>query len=235
MILIIKHTLRWIFNLLRAPSHAKFILPWLKSNLSKGDAFTDDVPWMTFEVQEWLERYFSSNKIVFEYGSGSSTLFISGGVKWIISVEHDKNWYHRVLNIMKRKNVTNCELLLQQPESDSLGKGDYSDPKSYLSANSRYRDMIFKRYAQTIEKFPDDYFDLVIVDGRARPSCIASAEGKIRPNGYLLLDDSDRAHYNRAREKLKDWQAEKIYGLKIGALCFGETTIWKKKEAKCGK
>lgn len=226
----VQHILRCIFNLLRAPSsHAKFIFPWLNSLLSEGDAFGNDVPWMTFEVLEWLESYLSPNKLIFEYGSGGSTIFISKRVKKIISVEHDKNWYHHVLNKMKWENVTNCALLLRQPECDSLGKEDYSNPRSYLSANPRYSGMNFKRYARCIEKFPDEYFDLVIVDGRARPSCIYSARRKIRPNGYLLLDDSDREHYNRCRVALKDWQAEKHYGLKIGRLGFVETLIWKKK------
>ena len=226
----VQHILRCIFNLLRAPSsHAKFIFPWLNSLLSEGDAFGNDVPWMTFEVLEWLESYLSSNKLIFEYCSGGSTIFISKRVKKIISVEYDKNWYHHVLNKMKWENVTNCALLLRQPECDSLGKEDYSNPRSYLSANPRYSGMNFKRYARCIEKFPDEYFDLVIVDGRARPSCIYSARRKIRPNGYLLLDDSDREHYNRCRVALKDWQAEKHYGLKIGRLGFVERLIWKKK------
>lgn len=231
MISKIRHIVRWISALLRSPSSARFILPWLKSILSEGDAYADDVPWMTFEAQSWLKEHLTTNQLVFEYGSGGSTIFLSKRVKELISVEHDKNWYQRVLDKLKREKLTSCKLLLRQPEHGLLNNFPPSDPKSYLSAAPSYRGMNFKRYVTSIEKFPDEYFDLVIVDGRARPSCMASAKGKIRPKGCLLLDDSDRRPYNRGKELLKNWHTEKLYGLRRGSIGFGETTIWKKKVA----
>ena len=131
---------------------------------------------------------------VFEFGSGGSTIFFSKRVKELISVEHDKYWYHRVFNEIAKEHVTNCKLLLKEPEQGIFDRTDYSDPESYLSALPQYQGMNFKSYATTIREFPDESFDLVFVDGRVRPSCIANALAKVRPGGNLMLDNSDRKH-----------------------------------------
>ncbi len=55
--------------------------------------------------------------------------------------------------------------------------------------------MSFEKYVRSIDRFIDKSLDLVIIDGRARLSCITHALKKIRPGGYLMLDDSERERY----------------------------------------
>jgi hypothetical protein len=58
-----------------------------------------------------------------------------------------------------------------------------------------YKDFILEDYVKSIEDYPDGYFDLVVVDGRARPSCILHSMQKVKVNGILLLDNADRSYY----------------------------------------
>jgi predicted O-methyltransferase YrrM len=62
----------------------------------------------------------------------------------------------------------------------------------------------FRKYAAAILGYPDESFDLVFVDGEAscRDWCIANALPKIKPGGYLLLDDSDWP------QNVPDWEKQ---------------------------
>ncbi|MFA7473850.1 MAG: FkbM family methyltransferase, partial [Spirosomataceae bacterium] len=46
-------------------------------------------------------------------------------------------------------------------------------------------------------------FNIVVVDGRNRVKCTLFAVNYLTPDGVIILDNSDRAHYLPAKEKLK--------------------------------
>ena len=81
----------------------------------------------------------------------------------------------------------------------------------------------FEGYVRSIEEYPDRYFDLVFVDGMARLSCIFHALSKIRPGGYLLLDNSDLPEYKEARSFLADYKRTDFFG--IGPYLY-EVPLW---------
>lgn len=216
------------FEVIPSIASTELFLPWLISRLPWHNPIRDNIPMIPFAAQRWLISYLKADMSVFEYGSGGSTIFISKRVKEIISVEHDKYWYHLLYNEIARKNITNCKILLRGLEPGTFGKVDYSDPESYLSSAPGYRGMNFKRYVTSIQEFPDESFDLVFIDGRARPSCIANALAKVRPGGYLMLDDSHRKHFRRAKKLLTKWRSKRFYGVAPYKPGFPETTVWKK-------
>jgi SAM-dependent methyltransferase len=49
-------------------------------------------------------------------------------------------------------------------------------------------------------EFPRKFapYDFILVDGRARVPCLEEAFDLMRPNGIVLLHDSNRRHYHRA-------------------------------------
>jgi len=55
------------------------------------------LPWFTYEAIELLESAEKSLWEIFEYGCGFSTLWWSPRVKHVTSVEHDLNWYQKIL------------------------------------------------------------------------------------------------------------------------------------------
>src|SRR6185436_12170312 len=80
-----------------------------------------------------------------------------------------------------------------------------TDPCAYASTDERFAGMSFKDYATAIEQYEDNYFDLVLIDGRARPACFMHAVAKVKFGGYIVLDNAERAQYayvERAAEKL---------------------------------
>lgn len=53
----------------------------------------------------------------------------------------------------------------------------------------------FSEYVTFIDRYADYFFDIVIIDGRVRHSCIAHALKNVKKKGALLLDNPDRAYY----------------------------------------
>ena len=61
-------------------------------------------------------------------------------------------------------------------------------------------------YFEEIETLPDNYFDLVLIDGKDRLECIKNSLTKIKSGGILMLDDAQRARYQIVNNWLKNWQ-----------------------------
>ncbi|OGB83706.1 hypothetical protein A3F66_05315 [candidate division TM6 bacterium RIFCSPHIGHO2_12_FULL_32_22] len=80
----------------------------------------------------------------------------------------------------------------------------YNRVNSALPKNIDYR--LFKgSYFIEIELLPDNYFDLILVDGKDRLECIKNSITKIKSGGILMLDDAQREQYQIVNEWLKDW------------------------------
>ena len=62
------------------------------------DARGNPIPWYTYPAIEYIKQLDLSDKCVFEYGSGNSTLFWSSRCKKLTSVEHDEHWYQQIRN-----------------------------------------------------------------------------------------------------------------------------------------
>jgi len=214
-------------RLLSNPRLIKFVIPWATSNLMPDRSpLKDEAPWVTFEAKEWLKEFLGREMTIFEYGSGGSTTFFSKRVSTTISVEHDHAWYRHVSETLKEKNISNCNCLLLEPQPGLDGTSNFADPESF--ASREYANMNFEAYVKSIDSFPDESFDLVFIDGRARPSCILRAVTKIRPGGFLMLDNSDRPYYLRGKELLVNWQRTDFFGPWPYGRYFWQTSIWKK-------
>jgi hypothetical protein len=77
------------------------------------DEGLEPCPWYTYPALEYLRQLDFSDKTIFEYGSGHSTLFWSRRAARVVSVEHNREWYERI----HPRLPANCELLLE-PQSD---------------------------------------------------------------------------------------------------------------------
>ena len=60
------------------------------------DAEGAPVPWYTFPATEYLKQLDFSEKSVFEFGSGNSTLFWATRCKELVSVENNKEWFDKI-------------------------------------------------------------------------------------------------------------------------------------------
>ena len=219
---------RLVHLLSNDPSNIKFLHLWIQSLLFQNPPLKNRYPWITFNAIKWLEKYLNKNVTLFEFGSGGSTFFWAERVKKLISVEHDKKWYDRVSKELIKEGIKNCDYILSEPIKDSTKDKIPYGYKSYTSTLKEYEGMSFENYVKTIENYPDSSFDLVVIDGRARASCIFRALRKIRPGGFLMLDNSDREHYHKAIVLLNNYKRTDFFGLVPYRAQLYQTSIWEK-------
>ncbi|MBI1801757.1 MAG: class I SAM-dependent methyltransferase [Chloroflexi bacterium] len=66
----------------------------------------------------------------------------------------------------------------------------YEVVRRLVGTGIRYELRTAAAYAD-LSEYPDGFFDLVLVDGLARDQCVRSSVPKVKPGGYLYLDNSD--------------------------------------------
>lgn len=114
------------------------------------------------------------NLRVFEWGSGNSTLFWAKYASEVVAIEYDQLWYHKMNGIL--------------PENATL--------KYYeLHYNGKYCNSINET---------DGLFDIILIDGRDRVRCAKNCINKLKHNGIIIWDNSDRDYYEEGYQYLKD-------------------------------
>lgn len=204
---------------------------WWSSLSSRENPLVDKKPWISFAALRFLEDILRKDMRVYEYGSGGSTLFFAKHVKEVIVTEHDRNWYDTVVSEMNKNNIRNCRVRLFEPILDTATfNKDISDPDAYISDCEVYRGMSFKNYASSIDVYPDEFFDVVFIDGRSRPSCFKHAVKKVKKGGYLVLDNAETPYYSYIHTTLSDkkWKKYNFYGPFPYVYHFSETCVWHK-------
>ncbi|MDD5400400.1 MAG: hypothetical protein PHQ93_04345 [Sulfurimonas sp.] len=73
------------------------------------DKNNNKIPWYTYPAIEYLNNIDFSQKSIFEYGSGNSSIFWSNKAKSIVSIEHDKVWYEKVSKNLKNNQILLCK------------------------------------------------------------------------------------------------------------------------------
>ncbi|HQQ94601.1 MAG TPA: hypothetical protein PLQ93_08615 [Bacteroidia bacterium] len=209
-----------------------YFLRWKRALREGASSVQDEQAWITFAAMDFLSANLGKQDKVFEYGGGGSTLFFSNRVAEIITVEHNTEWFSILESKMNEKGFTGWtgKLILPEP-NNILDAPDPAIPEHYASDDALNKGKNFKAYASFIDQYPDAYFACVLVDGRARPSCIRHAISKIKPGGFLVLDNSDREYYLRHTGKL----LEKNFSKRLGSFGptpylneFTQTSIWQK-------
>jgi hypothetical protein len=136
---------------------------WWKSIVQKKciDQNESPIPWMTYPSIDFLSQFDYSNKTVFEYGAGNSTLFWAKRAKKVVSVESEIEWY----NILKPILPSNCELL------------------------SSSRDV--NEYVNHIKNYPKFDIIVIDGIGEARLLAAEIATQYLADGGMIILDNSD--------------------------------------------
>lgn len=209
-----------IANFFKTPLNYK--IDYIKSIISGRNHDSPPLPWMNYDAINYIDQTIKNSPNVFEYGSGSSTLYWAGKGAKIVSIEHEASFYEN----LKMKLDTNVVYHLIEPQAESFIKTTSpEDPDLYQSSD--YIGYVFENYVKAIDIYPDDHFDVVVVDGRARPSCVKRALPKIRKGGMLILDNSDRSYYTQKTSSLlNDWSAKIFRGPVRGLLHLEQTTIY---------
>lgn len=201
---------------------------WYATNRRAGSGpALSGIPWMAISAIRFLRRKDFSKSKVFEWGSGGSTIFFAMRAQQIISIEHDTEWYHEVGALLRNRSISNVNLKLIEPTSAADSSQDAADPNAFASSDERYIGKSFAAYSQHIEEYPKKEFGVVLVDGRARSSCLAKAIPHVQSGGLLVLDNSDREYYlEQTLPLLNSWKRYDFMGPVPFSLNFSKTSIW---------
>ncbi len=120
------------------------------------------LPWISYSAISAISKRLTQSSRVLEFGSGMSTIWYAKRVGEVFSVENNAVWFTLV-----------CQTLSDRPNVHVALR---EDTNSYF------------RYCHEDEAG----FDLIVVDGIARNECVREGLRKLRPNGALYLDNSDR-------------------------------------------
>jgi hypothetical protein len=179
------------------------------------------IPWIAYGAISRLNEIVTKEMKVFEFGSGGSTRFFAERAAEVHSVEHHEGWYQKVREDLGQ--FSNLQLVWK-PALQIVG----SAKEVVLDESQDGLD--YSDYAQSITRFPDAYFDLILVDGRARNACIKNSTEKLKPGGFLVVDNSNRNSYKTSLDKLEPWLYDRILGPSHGSKKFTQTSIYKKSD-----
>lgn len=134
------------------------------------------VPWWSFGAVDAVAGLLRPDMQVFEYGSGGSSIFLARRTKHVTCVEDSEMWTSLVRAEAVRQDINNLEVLGRPFDFNSAE--DFGE-SGYLTA------------------LDEGGYDVIVVDGhessaQLRPLCFARAEARIKPGGFIVLDDSWR-------------------------------------------
>lgn len=132
------------------------------------------LPWYTYSTIAFLLSRLPPDIDVFEYGCGLSTLWWMRRARLVISVEHAGPWAESI----RLKAESNVQIIDVPSGQDEV-------------------------YANTIASV-GWLFDVIIVDGENREACLQLAPNYLKPDGIIILDNSDRPQYHGAISHLRN-------------------------------
>lgn len=227
----LKRSIKTVFkhsNVSSLFSLVKYFPEWRRYMAPGRDSIADKIPWITFSAIDFLKKVSHSEMNIFEYGSGGSTFFWTSRVKHITSIEHDRSWFEKIKMELTEQRITNVDYVLSEPYNiPDFGKKQFQIASDYISGDPSHTGKSFEAYAKTIDSFPDENFDVIVVDGRARPSCILHSIKKIKRGGYLVVDNSERKYYLSGFD-LSSWRTWNFFGPVPYSYNFSRTSIFQK-------
>ena len=145
-------------------------------------------PWLPYLVADYIKQL--KPQRIFEWGSGESTLFFVSLGASIVSIEHDSQWYDETEPKLDKLGMDDYFLV---PYQDGTIGSNPANPIHYKSASTQLGEVNFKQYASVIDAY--EKFDLILIDGMARASCLYHAASHVAEGGCIVLDNAERDYY----------------------------------------
>ncbi len=120
-------------------------------------------PWLGFRAIKVIEKLLKPDSTVLEFGAGMSSVWLAHRCKSLVSIETDSAWFKKCKRLFDQHALRNVDLRL-------------------IPNDSAY---------PACENLSNKSFDFVLVDGVNRLAEASTALQKVRPGGYVFLDNSD--------------------------------------------
>ena len=137
-------------------------------------------------AQVAMERILSTGGRVLEFGSGHSTIWLAELGVDVHTVETRSSWKGAVEGWLEERGLS-ATIHLCKP-------GESHEPARH---------------------YPDGSFYLVFVDGHQpdRFACAVAAKDKVRPGGWMVLDDAQRPGLKGVPKLLTGWHRTVVFGV----------------------
>lgn len=186
-------------KVLREPSSITTIPPYLLHPLrSNWDA---GLPWWNPRAIRYLRENLPSSGMVFEWGSGGSTVWLSERGLTVTAIESEREWADKV-----RERCPAADVLFV-PGTD---RGKFRSEAQLRDGGVHF----FDDYIAAIDEFPDSSVDVVVVDGICRVECARRAAKKVKSNGLVVVDDTNWQFLLPPPETFEGWKRLTLSGFK---------------------
>ena len=134
-------------------------------------------PWLVEQANNILKEFIENPVRILEFGSGFSTL-----------------WFLQQENVIELVSVEHSNDWFIKVQSQIKTEKKHT----LIRKDTPYNDIC--------DDYLDEYFDIILVDGRNRNKCMQSAIPKLKKGGVLILDNSERDYYHLGYDLMKDWE-----------------------------
>lgn len=213
--------------LIKNKEQRRYAFSWVFS-LKKNYLLKKPSPWLTFGAINFLEDYFKTHKNikVFEYGSGGSTLYWLKKGASCVSVEHNSEWFSLINSLVKDNPLIDYKFVA--PSTNTPDEQEIWNPSNpFLYGTDEGKEFNYEAYVKQIDLYPDKYFDIILIDGRARTSCLFQSYNKVKQGGIIVLDNADREYYlENTRQYLTNFILKEFKGSAPGLPQSQQTNIY---------
>jgi predicted O-methyltransferase YrrM len=158
-------------------------------------------PWMSHRAVSHLARVLRPDQRLLELGSGTSTVWYAAHVAEVVSIEDDPAWAKHAQALARDAGQHNARVV----------------------ASEITRDLLLDLLREP--------WDVVVVDQNenslSRPEAVSLLVGAASPPSLVVMDDSDRPHYQPAltHAVAQGWQVLRFPGYKSRPLSATETAV----------
>jgi hypothetical protein len=128
--------------------------------MNKFETFT---PLMHEKEYKFLEKFLTPDDILLEWGSGNSTIYYSGIVKKLISIEHDIYYYDQIKKTIDVYDIKNVDLIHIPPQNGENRKeklnrklkqilSEFEKNQQKLKENEAELKILQEKYNSLLEK-----------------------------------------------------------------------------------
>ena len=121
------------------------------------------VPMISYRARRQIEHILSPESRMVEFGSGNSTRWFASRVSFLLSVEDLPDWYEHVQQQLEERRIANVKHVLRSAET-------YAD----------------------LSDIEDGSLHFALVDGTDREGCVRAVVPKLKSDGWLYLDNTDK-------------------------------------------
>lgn len=158
------------------------------------------LPRLNLQTVEFLKGIITSKSLIFETGSGNSTIWLGKQTKKVVSLEDSRKWHDQVKEFIKEEKLRNVKL--------------YFDPDY---SKKQFKDMLERK--DVIE------YDIVLHDGPfaadLRISAMEFIHLFVKAGGYLIIDDTHSPFISAGIKKYFDILNWKRTDIPYGHDAFG--------------